>query len=129
MQVGSGVVINAIHNSNKQFSSGICFGMKGFDGKAFLYFERKIEMFFVREPSAEPLLWSKPTQCEPGSGFITFFDKITAPRTPATIEAINMAILAASKSVCIGNASDAIKSDIVKPIPANAPAPVSCRQL
>src|SRR5690606_33085754 len=47
----------------------------------------------------------------------------------AMIEARKMAILAAAKSEGTGNASEAINSDIVNPIPASAPAPVSCLQL
>jgi hypothetical protein len=38
-----------------------------------------------------------------------------------------MAICTAAKSLGTGNACAAMESDIVKPMPANAPAPLSCR--
>ena len=43
-----------------------------------------------------------------------------------TAEAANTAIFAAANSSRKGNASAAMKSDIVKPMPASAPAPASC---
>jgi hypothetical protein len=42
-------------------------------------------------------------------------------------DAANSAIFAASKSPGTGNACPAMKSDMVKPMPASAPAPTSCR--
>jgi hypothetical protein len=41
-------------------------------------------------------------------------------------EAANTATLAAAKSLDAGNAWPAMNNDMVKPIPANAPAPISC---
>lgn len=55
--------------------------------------------------------------------------RTAVPTTPATIEAVKMAIFAAVKSAASENASPAIKRDIVKPMPASAPAPASCRQV
>ena len=46
---------------------------------------------------------------------------------PEMIDATNTAILAAAKSVAVGNAWLAMNSDMVKPIPASAPAPANCR--
>ena len=53
--------------------------------------------------------------------------KMATPRIADAIEAANTAILAAAKSVSTGNAWLAINSDMVKPIPASAPAPINCR--
>ena len=44
----------------------------------------------------------------------------------ASIDATKTAIFAASKSAATENASLAMKSDIVNPIPASAPAPATC---
>lgn len=49
------------------------------------------------------------------------------PRPAASTEAANTAIFTAAKSLARGNASLAMKSDMVKPIPDRAPAPASCR--
>src|SRR5215475_11952866 len=51
------------------------------------------------------------------------------PTTAERIDAANTAILAAEKSRPLGNACPAIKSDIVKPMPARAPAPANCRHV
>ena len=53
---------------------------------------------------------------------------MAVPNIPAASEAIKMAIFAAAKSAAAGNASPAMNSDIVKPMPASAPAPASLRQ-
>jgi hypothetical protein len=45
----------------------------------------------------------------------------------ASKEAANTATLAAAKSASAGKAWPAMNSDIVKPIPASAPAPTSWR--
>src|SRR5580658_7613212 len=58
-----------------------------------------------------------------------FRPAIESSVTPAIadrIEAMKTAILAASKSASDQNASPAMNSDIVNPIPATAPAPASC---
>src|SRR3954471_17122779 len=49
------------------------------------------------------------------------------PTTAERIDAANTAILAAEKSVALGNACPAMKSDIAKPMPARAP-PANCRR-
>ena len=49
------------------------------------------------------------------------------PRHAATIDATNTAIFAAAKSSAVGIAWPAMNSDMVKPMPASAPAPSSCR--
>ena len=54
--------------------------------------------------------------------------RIATPATAARTEAANTAIFAAAKSASSGNACAAMNSDIVKPMPASAPAPASCRQ-
>ncbi len=51
------------------------------------------------------------------------------PTAAEKIDAANTAILAAEKSVALGNACPAMKSDIVKPMPARAPAPANCRHV
>src|SRR5262249_59003791 len=51
------------------------------------------------------------------------------PTTAERIDAANTAILAAEKSAALGNACPAMKSDIVKPMPARAPAPANCRHV
>ena len=48
------------------------------------------------------------------------------PTTADKTEAMNTAILAASKSASDRNASPAMKSDIVNPIPPSAAAPANC---
>ena len=50
------------------------------------------------------------------------------PTSAARIEAANTAILAAAKSPGSGKAWPAMNSDMVKPMPASAPAPASWRQ-
>ena len=52
-----------------------------------------------------------------------------APTAAERIDAANTAILAAEKSVALGNACPAMKSDIVKPMPARARAPANCRHV
>jgi hypothetical protein len=47
------------------------------------------------------------------------------PITPARIDAMKIAILAAAKSAASGKASPAMNNDIVKPMPASAPAPAN----
>lgn len=56
------------------------------------------------------------------------FHSTTIPMTTDTTEAPNTASLAAMKSLSLGRAWPAMNSDMVKPIPANAPAPMSCSQ-
>src|SRR5689334_14511724 len=51
------------------------------------------------------------------------------PTAAEKIEVKNTAILAAEKSVALGNVWPAMKSDIVKPMPARAPAPANCRHV
>jgi hypothetical protein len=46
----------------------------------------------------------------------------------AATEAPNTAIFAAAKSAAAGNACPAMNSDMVKPMPASAPAPANWRQ-
>jgi hypothetical protein len=46
---------------------------------------------------------------------------------PESTDADRIAILAAAKSPAPGKAWPAMKSDMVKPMPASAPAPASCR--
>src|SRR5690349_16165270 len=55
------------------------------------------------------------------------FHKIATPRTADAIEPANIATFAAEKSDSTGNAWLAMNSDMVKPMPANAPAPINCR--
>lgn len=51
------------------------------------------------------------------------------PGTAESMDAAKTAILATANSSARGNACRAMKSDIVKPTPASAPAPVSWRQV
>jgi hypothetical protein len=50
------------------------------------------------------------------------------PSSDETKEAASTAIFAAAKSPAAGNACPAMKRDMVKPMPASAPAPPSCPQ-
>ena len=53
----------------------------------------------------------------------------SSPTTAEGIDAARTAILAAEKSVALGNARPAMKSDIENPMPARAPAPANCRHV
>ena len=55
--------------------------------------------------------------------------KHSSPDGGRKIDAANTAILVAEKSAALGNACPAMKSDIVKPMPARAPAPANCRHV
>ena len=54
---------------------------------------------------------------------------MAAPISAEMTDAANTAILAASKSLGTLNDCPAMNSDMVKPMPASAPAPASCRQV
>lgn len=51
--------------------------------------------------------------------------RIPTPMSADSTDAENTAIFAAAKSASVGNAWPAMNSDMVNPIPANAPAPAS----
>ena len=53
------------------------------------------------------------------------FQRMATPVAAARTDAPNTASFAAAKSEASANAWPAMKSDIVKPIPASAPAPTS----
>src|SRR5262245_51962710 len=69
-----------------------------------------------------------PTLCGPSSksSWREAPQSRAVPTAAERIDAANTAILAADKSMALGNACPAVKSDIVKPMPARAPAPANC---
>src|SRR5690606_34603301 len=71
--------------------------------------------------------WLSSYRAGDGAGALAFHSR-TEPMTAERMDAANTASFAAEKSFATGNACAAMNSDIVNPMPANAPAPHSWRQ-